>query len=73
MVFIIFFFLNRIRNPNDYQTAENLQLKLSLKKQIWTGTQSAGDTTTMDISRPLSWGKGQIIKPLQYDSMALLT
>uniref|UniRef100_A0A336MBI9 CSON013163 protein n=1 Tax=Culicoides sonorensis TaxID=179676 RepID=A0A336MBI9_CULSO len=52
---------------------ENLQLKLSLKKQIWTGTHSAGDTTTMDISRPLSWGKGQIMRPVHYDSMALLT
>uniref|UniRef100_A0A336MAR4 CSON014405 protein n=1 Tax=Culicoides sonorensis TaxID=179676 RepID=A0A336MAR4_CULSO len=64
---------SKIRNPNDYQTAENLQLKLSLKKQIWTGTHSAGDTTTMDISRPLSWGKGQIMRPVHYDSMALLT
>uniref|UniRef100_A0A336KP57 CSON013163 protein n=1 Tax=Culicoides sonorensis TaxID=179676 RepID=A0A336KP57_CULSO len=55
------------------QKKDKSELKLSLKKQIWTGTHSAGDTTTMDISRPLSWGKGQIMRPVHYDSMALLT
>lgn len=66
---------HRIRNTNsESYTTENLQLKLSLKKQIWTGTHSA-DTATVDIARPLSWGKssGFVTKLMQYDSMALLT
>lgn len=52
----------RISTPNtDYlDNAENLQLKLSLKKQIWTGAflDSSGDglNNAKEKLRPLSWG-----------------
>jgi hypothetical protein len=70
---------SRIRNINcdtAYQTAESLNFKLSLKKQIWAGTQS--DTNVMEISRPLSWGAQTSSAALHnktyfYDSEALLT
>ena len=74
-------FLFRIRNINcdtdaTYQTAESLHFKLSLKKQIWTGTQS--DSTVLDFTRPLSYGAQSssamlFNKPIFYDSEALLT
>ena len=68
----------RIRNLNcdtTYQTAESLHFKLSLKKQIWTGTQ---DANLLEFSRPLSWGahvssNALINKSMFYDSEALLT
>lgn len=75
------FFSFRIRNINcdtdaTYQTAESLHFKLSLKKQIWTGTQS--DSTVLDFTRPLSYGAQSssamlFNKPIFYDSEALLT
>lgn len=42
----------------EYQdTVENLKLKLSLKKQIWTGiTCSAEQKYGEKVYRPLSWG-----------------
>ncbi|CAO1376261.1 unnamed protein product [Diamesa serratosioi] len=72
----------KIRNINcdtdkTYQTAESLHFKLSLKKQIWTGTRS--DTNGMDFSRPLSYGAQTssavmlFNKSIFYDSEALLT
>ncbi|CAO1409928.1 unnamed protein product [Diamesa tonsa] len=71
----------KIRNINcdtdkTYQTAESLHFKLSLKKQIWTGTQS--DSTGLDFSRPLSYGAqtSSVLlfnKSIFYDSEALLT
>ena len=74
-------FLNRIRNINcetesTFETAESLHFKLSLKKQIWTGTQS--DTTVLDFTRPLSYGAQSSAammfnKSIFYDSEALLT
>ncbi|KAG5685059.1 hypothetical protein PVAND_014260 [Polypedilum vanderplanki] len=70
----------KIRNINcdtdpTYETAENLQFKLSLKKQIWTGTQQSD----LDFkNRPLSYGleSSTIMmfnKSIFYDSEALLT
>lgn len=53
------FFFFRISNTNGecHETAENLKLKLSLKKQIWTGTHSSCDQLSVDKSQqPLSWG-----------------
>lgn len=71
---------NRIRNINcdtdaTYETAESLHFKLSLKKQIWTGTQS---DTVLDFTRPLSYGAQSSAamifnKSIFYDSEALLT
>lgn len=54
------FIFYRIANVNyDYlDTAENLQVKLSLKKQIWTGTHSE----TNDKPRPLSWGVLPVVR-----------
>lgn len=79
-VFLIIYFF-RIRNINcdgegNFETAESLHFKLSLKKQIWTGTQS--DTTLLDFSRPLSYGAQSSAammfnKSIFYDSEALLT
>lgn len=74
------FDISRVRNINcdsdaTYQTAENLNFKLSLKKQIWTGTQS--DSTIIDFTRPLSYGAQSssamlFNKSIFYDSEALL-
>ncbi|KAL7026828.1 hypothetical protein ACKWTF_005185 [Chironomus riparius] len=71
----------KIRNINcetesTFETAESLHFKLSLKKQIWTGTQS--DTTVLDFTRPLSYGAQSSAammfnKSIFYDSEALLT
>lgn len=51
----------RISNTNhDYlESAENLQLKLSLKKQIWTGA-CASDPN--EKPRPLSWGVLPVVR-----------
>lgn len=50
---------SRVSNANIdcYENAENLKLKLSLKKQIWTGIQSSCDQLSVDkTQQPLSWG-----------------
>lgn len=41
------------------QTTENLKLKLSLKKQIWTGTMCQ---VSEKNCQPLSWGVPPIVK-----------
>ena len=73
--------MNRIRNINcetesTFETAESLHFKLSLKKQIWTGTQS--EPSVLDFTRPLSYGAQSSAammfnKSIFYDSEALLT
>lgn len=47
----------------DEGSADSLQMKLSLKKQIWTG---AWNESTMDRTRPLSWGHTAIKTTSQY-------
>lgn len=48
------------------QTAENLKLKLSLKKQIWTGTICTLSQQPMEkIHQPLSWGVPAIVRRKQ--------
>lgn len=51
----------RIANLNydHHETAENLQLKLSLKKQIWTGAYSSDNG---EKPRPLSWGALPVVR-----------
>lgn len=49
------------------QTAENLKLKLSLKKQIWTGTicSLSQQQPLEKIYQPLSWGVPPIVRKKQ--------
>jgi hypothetical protein len=54
----------RIRNVNfeggGLNTAENLQMKLTLKKQVWTGSFSGEKLgNVMEMTRPLSWGNSK--------------
>jgi hypothetical protein len=54
----------RIRNinlePGSLNTAENLQMKLTLKKQVWTGSFSSEKMgNVMEMTRPLSWGNSK--------------
>lgn len=62
-----------------HHSADSLQMKLSLKKQIWTG---AWNESAMDRTRPLSWGvssgnmalksTSQYLEVKEYDSEQLL-
>lgn len=52
-------------NESAYDQSDSLQLKLSLKKKIWTGADVCP-------SRPLSWGIPQLMRMPIYDSDALL-
>lgn len=57
------------------ETADSLQMKLNLKKQIWTGTWNE---QAIDRTRPLSWGHtglkttNQYLELREYDSEQLL-
>uniref|UniRef100_A0A1B0CST1 Peptidase M14 domain-containing protein n=2 Tax=Lutzomyia longipalpis TaxID=7200 RepID=A0A1B0CST1_LUTLO len=71
---------NPTQDVISYDAAESLQLKLSLKKQIWAGAWPGKNG--IDRSRPLSWGVSSISgkKTLvghprmhDYDSESLLT
>ncbi|XP_037918827.1 uncharacterized protein LOC119656542 isoform X4 [Hermetia illucens] len=67
----------RINNTNYIETTENLQFKLSLKKQIWTGVMTDASTYS-ERNVPLSWGVPPILKKkslhlIKDDSEALLT
>lgn len=62
----------------DETAADSLQMKLNLKKQIWTG---AWNESTIDRTRPLSWGHAaattikttsQYLEVREYDSEQLL-
>lgn len=53
-------------NVSYQQTAENLKLKLSLKKQIWTGTICALSQQPLEkIYQPLSWGVPPLVRKKQ--------
>lgn len=63
----------------NYESADNLQLKLSLKKQIWAGAWSDNGGGGIDRSRPLSWGvpsglknTSNYLEVREYDSEKLL-
>lgn len=47
-----------MNHPSYFETAENLQLKLSLKKQIWTGIENHHS----ERLKPLSWGAAPMIR-----------
>lgn len=59
----------------DEVSGDSLQMKLNLKKQIWTG---AWNESTVDRTRPLSWGHtaikstSQYVEVREYDSEQLL-
>lgn len=55
--------LSKSNIESTYEQTDSLQLKLSLKKKIWTGS---------DASRPLSWGIPHLMHIPIYDSDALL-
>ncbi|XP_059617798.1 cytosolic carboxypeptidase Nna1 [Phlebotomus argentipes] len=71
---------NSTQDAINYDTADNLQLKLSLKKQIWAGAWPGKNG--IDRSRPLSWGVSSLSSKKtaanhprinDYDSESLLT
>ncbi|XP_055709580.1 cytosolic carboxypeptidase Nna1 isoform X2 [Phlebotomus papatasi] len=71
---------NSTQDGINYDAADSLQLKLSLKKQIWAGAWPG--TNGIDRSRPLSWGVSSITskkatgnhhRTQDYDSESLLT
>lgn len=52
-------YMQRFTNVDYQQTVENLKVKLSLKKQVWSGVSNSVDThhaTESSNYQPLSWG-----------------
>lgn len=62
---------NRFTNVDYQQTVENLKVKLSLKKQVWSGMSNSVDTNNTDSNyQPLSWGLSVVNKkkPFKLDT-----
>lgn len=59
--------MHRFTNVDYQQTVENLKVKLSLKKQVWSGMSNSVDThhTTDNNYQPLSWGISVVNKKKQ--------
>lgn len=62
---------NRFTNVDYQQTVENLKVKLSLNKQVWSGMSNSVDTNNTDSNyQPLSWGISVVNKkkPFKLDT-----
>ncbi|XP_055304001.1 cytosolic carboxypeptidase Nna1-like [Sitodiplosis mosellana] len=60
--------MKKFTNVDYQQTVENLKVKLSLKKQVWSGMSNSVDThhTTDSNYQPLSWGISVVNKKKQF-------
>lgn len=61
-------YMHRFKNVDYQQAVENLKVKLSLKKQVWSGMSNSVDahhTTDSSNYQPLSWGISVVNKKKQ--------
>lgn len=64
---VAFLFEIRFTNVDYQQTVENLKVKLSLKKQVWSGISNSVDTHNSENSyQPLSLGISVVNKKKQF-------